>query len=144
MENSAFSVRSVNPTASPFPTLYKGTYILVLQMKKGATITIGKLGEFPFRKGTYVYVGSAFGPGGLSARLKHHLAVSLKPHWHLDYLRPFVTVTDIKISLENERLEHVWAEHLSTFPGMTVPIPGFGSSDCRCLSHLFHSHRSTF
>jgi len=129
---------SVNPTASPFPKLYKGTYILVLRLDKATSLTIGKLGYFHFKKGYYLYIGSAFGPGGLAARLKHHLSVSPKPRWHLDYLRPSTTVTDIRISGENERKEHIWAEQLNSVEALTMPIPGFGSSDCSCPAHLFY------
>lgn len=131
--------QSVNPNVFPFPKLYKGTYILVLRLEKATSLTIGKLGHFDFKKGYYLYVGSAFGPGGLAARLKHHLSVSSKPRWHLDYLRPATRVTDIRISKENERNEHLWAEQLGSMDSMTIPIPGFGSSDCTCPAHLFHS-----
>lgn len=133
------ALRSVHPNVSPFPKLYKGTYILVLRLEKATSLSIGKLGHFDFRQGYYLYVGSAFGPGGLTARLKHHLSVSPRPRWHLDYLRPATTVTDIRISDENERTEHIWAERLCSINSMTIPIPGFGSSDCTCPSHLFHS-----
>lgn len=135
----AKELQSVNPNVSPFPKLYKGTYILVLRLANATDLTIGKLGHFHFRKGYYLYVGSAFGPGGLAARLKHHLSVSPKPRWHLDYLRPATRVTDIRISKENERAEHIWAEQLSLMENFSIPISGFGSSDCTCLAHLFHS-----
>ncbi|MFA6012073.1 MAG: GIY-YIG nuclease family protein [Desulfobacteraceae bacterium] len=132
-------LQSVNPNVTPFPNLYKGTYILVLRLAKATALSIGKLGHFDFKKGYYLYVGSAFGPGGLASRLKHHLSVSPKPRWHLDYLRPATTITDIRISDENERAEHIWATHLSLMENFSIPIPGFGSSDCHCLAHLFHS-----
>src|ERR1041385_2849293 len=47
----------------------KGTYVLiasVLQMKR---IEVGQLGEFDIVPGFYAYVGSAFGAGGLGARI---------------------------------------------------------------------------
>ncbi len=40
---------------------------------KAIRIQIGKLGQFKFKKGYYAYVGSAFGPGGLNSRIKHHI-----------------------------------------------------------------------
>ncbi len=135
------TVRRIEPSATPFPALFKGTYIVVLHMKKGAVITVGRLGGFQFKKGWYYYVGSAFGPGGLGARLTHHLTVSRKPHWHLDYLRPHTQVRDILISDENQHLEHVWAGILASHPGMSAPVRGFGSSDCRCPAHLFFSSK---
>ncbi len=48
---------------------------------------VGKLGEFFFPQGVYLYSGSARGLGGLSSRLQRHLLGSSKKHWHIDYLR---------------------------------------------------------
>ena len=36
-----------------------------------------------------------------------------------------------------KRREHLWARFLSSMPGVSVPMPGFGSSDCDCEAHLF-------
>ena len=67
----------------------KGTYVLVLRLSSSLTLPVGRLGECYLTKGYYIYVGSAFGSGGLAARLRHHLKVSLTPHWHIenDHLR---------------------------------------------------------
>ena len=50
-----------------------GTYALVLSARAGGIIRIGRLGELRLQSGIYVYVGSALGPGGVRARLMHHL-----------------------------------------------------------------------
>jgi Uri superfamily endonuclease len=53
----------------------KSTYVLiasVLQMKR---IEIGRLGRFDIIPGHYAYTGSAFGSGGLCARLGHQFYV---------------------------------------------------------------------
>jgi len=64
-----------------------GTYALILHLsKKLERIEIGKLGRFAFDAGFYVYVGSAFGPGGLKARLQRHLRTDKPLHWHIDLL----------------------------------------------------------
>lgn len=112
----------------------KGTYIIVLCMDKNKEIQIGKLGQFNFKKGYYAYVGSAFGPGGLKSRIKHHIEPKKRYHWHIDYLNP--AVKEVWVSNYGERLEHEWAGLLGEIA--SEKIPGFGCSDCSCESHLFH------
>jgi len=51
----------------------KGTYAIYIHLPRSKTITIGKLGRFNFPIGAYVYIGSAFGSGGLRSRLKRHI-----------------------------------------------------------------------
>ena len=46
-----------------------GTYILLLHAALERDVTIGAAGILSLRQGYYAYVGSAFGPGGLYARL---------------------------------------------------------------------------
>ena len=118
-----------------------GTYVLILFLKKGVRLQIGKLGSFDFKRGTYAYVGSALGPGGLAARLKHHGSISARPHWHIDYLRRSATLKDIWVSSKPARLEHAWTEKLLTLETGQCPVKGFGSSDCRCFSHLIYFKR---
>lgn len=50
-----------------------GTYVLVIRLREPQEISVGRLGVFPFHHGYYVYIGSAFGPGGLKARIRRHL-----------------------------------------------------------------------
>jgi Uri superfamily endonuclease len=99
---------------------HSGTYALILTPNGTKPIKIGKLGMLQVRAGFYIYVGSAFGP-----------------RWHIDYLR---TVTHLKewwYSYDPRRREHQWADIISGARGITVPFPGFGSSDCNCKSHLY-------
>ena len=113
---------------------HKGTYVIVLRFDKGRTVEVGKLGPVQFKRGTYAYVGSAFGPGGLKSRIRHHLSPKTKFHWHLDYLDG--VVKEIWVSEPESRQEHEWALALGTVS--SGKIPGFGCSDCSCDSHLFH------
>ncbi len=117
-----------------------GTYALVLGSSKMKTITIGKLGTLFLKPGFYVYIGSAFGPGGLQARINHHLKNSSRPHWHIDYLSPTLRLCEIWYTYDPTRCEHQWAEIHAATRGAFIPLPGFGSSDCRCRSHLFFYH----
>lgn len=63
----------------------KGSYCLIINIKKDTEIKIGrKLGIINFKKGCYVYVGSAM--NCLESRVKRHLSDNKKKHWHIDYL----------------------------------------------------------
>lgn len=129
----------IKPVPFPvLPALKKGSYIIALYLKTSKNIQIGKLGTFHFQKGYHAYVGSALGPGGLSARLNHHLKITNKPHWHIDYLRKETIIKEIWVSEQEDRLEHIWAEKLKGQKNASIPVPGFGSSDCRCATHLVY------
>src|SRR6266446_3884599 len=121
----------------------KGTYILialVLQMKR---LKIGHLGTYDIIPGFYAYVGSAFGPGGLRARIHHHLESVAEPHWHIDYLLGHAEPVEAWYVLSGRKLEQNLAGLLAQASGFRVPIRRFGSSDYRRsrTSHLFYSNR---
>ena len=101
-------------------------------------ITVGRLGEQLFLPGFYAYCGSAFGPGGLKARLSHHLCKSERPRWHIDYLKNIATGTAIWYATETENHEHLFAAHLTALPGAEIVISRFGASDCNCPAHLVY------
>lgn len=90
-----------------------------------------------FETGLYAYVGSAHGPGGLRARVGRHLRRDKPRHWHVDALTALAVVTHVAYVVSPERLECAWAQAVSALPGARIPLPGFGSSDCRCPAHLF-------
>ena len=115
-----------------------GTYALILRLHRARRMQVGKLGTFNFPAGYYAYIGSAFGPGGIRARVKHHLAVPTKPHWHIDYFRKACKPVELWINDEWAKLEHSWARLMDQLPGAERPAPRFGSSDCNCPSHLYH------
>ncbi len=114
----------------------KGTYALVLQLERQAEIAIGKLGTFTFPTGYYLYLGSALGPGGLEARLSRHRRRDKKLRWHIDYLLEYAQLVEVWSAASTARLECLWAQAARGLPGGEIPVPGFGSSDCRCPSHL--------
>ena len=114
-----------------------GTYALILTPNSSKPVKIGKLGLLQVRKGYYIYVGSAFGPGGLKARIAHHKKVSNRPRWHIDYLRTVTHIKELWYSFDSVRREHQWADIFTNAKGVIAPFPGFGSSDCNCKTHLF-------
>ncbi len=89
------------------------------------------------KPGFYIYVGSAFGPGGLRGRLFHHLSRVESPHWHIDYLRPVTNLVEVWITEDQQKREHEWARALAAGQVAFIPLPRFGASDCRCPAHLF-------
>ena len=121
----------------PIPSA-AGTYLLILHCDKTSLVTVGRLGEIHFPAGWYVYVGSAFGPGGLRGRLMHHLRPLNTCHWHVDYLRRHAVLREVWIDGAGRRLEHQWASALSGRIPAARPIPRFGCSDCTCPSHLVY------
>ena len=114
-----------------------GTYALILSSTADELLQIGRLGQLPVRAGFYVYVGSAFGPGGVRARLAHHCRPAARPHWHIDYLRMVTYPITIWYTYDTLRREHQWAEVLQRTRGASIPLQRFGASDCTCVSHLY-------
>jgi Uri superfamily endonuclease len=78
----------------------KGTYLLFMKLHKDTSILVGKHGILHFKKGCYVYVGSAL--NGLEQRIQRHLSTNKKIHWHIDYLLPFTEIVEI-LYKENTR-----------------------------------------
>lgn len=116
-----------------------GTYCLFLGLKHPARLQIGRLGVFDFPAGPYLYLGSAFGPGGLSGRLKHHLSTPKRTHWHIDYLRQQAQIGAIGYSVSPDSLECEWSSKVACADKTFIPAPGFGASDCQrgCAAHLY-------
>jgi Uri superfamily endonuclease len=119
----------------------RGSYIVWLHLAAPARMVVGRLGARDFAAGHYAYAGSARGPGGLATRLRHHLGIAPRPHWHLDYLRRQAKPREIWVLLDDRNHEHRLAARLAACKGAVLPVPGFGSSDCRCATHLFHFTR---
>lgn len=112
----------------------RGTYALVVSLNKAACLQIGRLGVHDFPAGYYVYAGSAL--GGLSGRLNRHLKPQKRLHWHIDYLLQHASVKAIWYATGPDRIECTWNALIAALPGAQLSVHGFGSSDCRCSSHL--------
>jgi sugar fermentation stimulation protein A len=114
-----------------------GVYILVMQLQRRARLTVGHLGIFDFPVGYYFYVGSAM--SGFAGRINRHLRRKKKMRWHIDYLLEVADLMWVDLfetgSHEDEcRLNRSVAK----LPGATIIAPNFGSSDCRCRTHLHY------
>lgn len=121
--------------APSLPEPKAGSYALLLALRTPREIEVGRLGRIVFAAPFYVYAGSAFGPGGLEARIRHHLRPALRPRWHIDHLRRAAEVTAVWYCVDAERLECTFSLSALGLDGATA-VPRFGSSDCRCRSHL--------
>ena len=115
-----------------------GTYALILESKKDFATQVGKLGRFIGKPGYYIYIGSAFGLGGMEARLNHHRKLSLNPRWHIDYIRGYLALKEIWLTHDTEKREHDWANILIAMSNTVIPYADFGASDCTCPTHLFY------
>ena len=87
---------------------------------------IGKLGTLAVQPGFCVYVGSAFGPGGLSARITHHRQTTARPHWHMDYLRPDCDLIEVWFSIDTASHEHAGADAVARLPGAEARLQASG------------------
>ncbi len=115
-----------------------GTYCLLFHCSTLSQVIIGKLGNHQINPGYYCYIGSAFGRGGLKSRINRHLQINKRHHWHLDYLRPYLTPVEIYYSTDPIKLECQWAALLLKDEQSNIPIKKFGSSDCDCPAHFFY------
>jgi len=79
-----------------------GSYVLLLNSVVNEPVLIGKYKTLDLIPGYYTYCGSAFGPGGIVARVQRHLKLKKKKHWHIDYLRDKCTIEEIWVSYFKE------------------------------------------
>lgn len=113
-----------------------GSYVLVLWLPRACTLTVGSLGQIALPDGFLLYTGSA--RGGLRGRLRRHLRQPTRLHWHIDYVMQATELLETWYVESRARLECVWANRLLS-GGLVPAARRFGSSDCRCLTHLFHA-----
>jgi len=121
----------------------KGAYVLILWLASANDMTVGKLGTISFARGFYAYVGSAMGAAGFK-RVERHLDISAgrrkTQKWHVDYLLSVSEVIETIEIATQERIECGIAHNVGKNTSL-ARIGGFGSSDCKCSSHLFYSRR---
>jgi len=118
----------------------KGSYILYGKLLKDISLTVGSLGRLTFRKGYYLYTGSAM--NSLKSRLKRHMNKNKTFRWHIDYLVPVLEGLKPIPVMASEPLECKLSMELKNLN--YEKVPGFGSSDCSCNSHLYHTDKDPF
>ena len=112
----------------------KGIYTLEISVDTSISLKVGKLGVLNFDKGRYVYVGSA--QSSLERRVERHMRKRKKRFWHIDYLLAsgHVKIVDVFLKGGAKPEECRFAVELAKG---SLPVIGFGSSDCKCVSHLY-------
>jgi len=144
--SSRLSRRLVAPT---------GTYVLHVLLRSGQEVVVERRGgkhgakrrtTYLLPSGNYLYVGSAFGPGGLASRIGRHLSSGAKVrHWDIDFLlaspaRACRVAAWALPSSHKDGAECRWAAAIFDAPG-AKPVTGsfnggksergFGAGDCR-------------
>ena len=112
----------------------RGSYQLIVYLPKATALQVGRLGIFLFPAGRYVYTGSAL--NGLETRLARHQRQNKTLHWHIDYLLRDARIMCIRVFPTPRKIECVLNQKVLRRRGARVVAKGFGSSDCRCPSHL--------
>ena len=113
-----------------------GCYQLMIQISSAIELQIGSLGLVHFEAGKYVYTGSAM--KNLAKRIARHESSEKKLRWHIDYLLAHdrVELIGVRRHFSTQREECLYNTKLIN-KGASVPVRGFGSSDCRkCDAHL--------
>jgi len=87
---------------------------------------------FLIPEGIYIYIGSA--KGGLKTRLKRHSGCRKRLHWHIDYLLENKSTHILGFYIWKDKEESEIVKELQRLNG----IDGFGASDSRWRTHLFH------
>jgi Uri superfamily endonuclease len=119
----------------------QGAYVLYIDVKLPLTLDVGSLGKVFLPAGRYAYVGSA--RIGIASRIARHRRLAVqktgKRHWHIDWLltNPHAHLAG-EVTLEG-CIECNISKQIALKKGVTVPVPGFGASDCqsRCKAHLY-------
>lgn len=112
----------------------KGAYLLLLRLDRPVDVPT-RNARWHVEPGFYAYAGSAYGPGGLRARVRRHLASTKRLRWHIDHLT--VGATSISALISTGDFECALVERLLASGAFDIPHRGFGSSDCRrCEAHL--------
>ncbi len=120
-----------------FPSL-GGAYLLLIDLKKPLTLPQKKFCQKPLEPGFYLYAGSAYGPGGIKARVSRHIKKRKAKRWHIDYITTQATVTEALVIPQAN--ECAFISQLLENPQIFVPLKGMGSSDCKsCPSHFLQA-----
>ncbi len=133
-----FEVTSAKPDARLGAD--SGLYQLVFRLREPRSIGIGSHGRFSFPAGYYVYTGSA--RRGLESRIARHMRRRKRMRWHIDYLLRHGRILAVRRWYDSDQSECELSRRVEALPGSKVIVPGFGSSDCECHTHLFHFRRN--
>ena len=118
-----------------------GAYLLRLQLRRPAKLQLGRFGEGRLAAGIYLYVGSA--RRNLAQRVRRHRRLCQEKgevrHWHIDAVLAHPHCHWLGVHHFPGGEECALSLALWDHPGIEVPWPGFGATDCRtgCPSHFY-------
>ena len=118
-----------------------GFYALWIALDQALTLQRPTPARLP--PGLYCYLGSARGPGGLQARLRRHLRTDKSIRWHIDQITKGTQASLAWAWTDESGIagECDLVARLGAHPRAFHPIPGFGSSDCKCCrAHFLAFH----
>jgi len=108
-----------------------GAYLLLIELTKVTDVRLANRRSASLLPGCYLYAGSAYGSGGLKARVARHMRPAKLQWWHIDQLTKNGVLGAWIFPGCNE------CDLVDMNSALPVPIIGFGSTDCqRCRSHL--------
>jgi len=114
---------------------------LYIDLKRSQILNVGSLRIVRLPAGRYVYIGSA--RRGIAARVSRHKRLAIeksgKLHWHIDYLLVNPHTKWAGVVVLEDGIECKMSKQIAAMSGVTAPVPGFGSTDCRskCRAHLY-------
>jgi Uri superfamily endonuclease len=109
----------------------------MIEVPEERRIAVGSLGSHRYQRGVYAYVGSAL--AGLEQRVGRHKSQKKRLRWHIDYLLANASIlATVAIPGERKEVECGMAHALRQCENVSIPVAGFGASDCRCESHLLY------
>jgi Uri superfamily endonuclease len=124
------------------PDSRPGTYVMILRSEHATVLRIGRLGTFWLPSGFFLYVGSAFGGGGVGARTNRHCCSQTPKMWNLDHIKAIARPVELWWTHVAEKVECPWAMALAELPGYCCPAPRCGGNDCKsCPAHLYHTNK---
>ena len=112
-----------------------GAYAILITLNRPLDLHLPRRAGVILPPGRYVYCGSAYGPGGLRARIGRHLRKTKPIRWHVDRMTAAGAITAVNAVPGGN--ECALLAGVLAIAGSSTPVPGFGSSDCRrCPAHL--------
>lgn len=112
-----------------------GAYALEWRLESALRVCFGRDREVALGAGRVRYIGSAWGSGGLAARVRRHLRPDgRRDRWHVDVLTRIARPIRVGWYVGGHECDVVRS---LLEAGWSAPAVGFGASDCRrCPAHL--------
>jgi len=118
----------------------RGIYTLIIRLTAPRRIAVGRHLSISFKRGLYLYTGSALGrsSASLEGRISRHLSREKDDFWHIDRILSSNSgeVVSVIFAETTSKAECKMNRALLTVPDIGVLAKGIGSSDCKCESHF--------